>query len=239
MPKIQDIPSPNYNERSPYAAPDYLILHYTDMLTAQAAIDRLCDPAAQVSAHYLIDEAGTIVRLVPEDKRAWHAGVSCFDGITDFNARSIGIELANPGHSHGYVTFPEAQMLALIDLCHDIMKRYNIQPANVLGHSDIAPARKRDPGELFDWRRLADERIGVWPEPEENDYNASAHWVDDIGLLMQALEKAGYDGKVDPDTLLTAFQRHFQPKVFAMGKQGVADAETAGRLCSLIKLRYL
>lgn len=236
MLKISDSPSPNFNERSGQA-PDYIVLHYTDMLTAEKAIDRLCDPAAQVSAHYLIAESGKITRMVQEDKRAWHAGLSCFDGITDFNSRSIGIELANPGHSHGYVPFPEAQMLALIDLCHDIMKRHGIRAANILAHSDIAPARKQDPGHLFDWRRLAKEGISIWPEPAENDYNVSAHWVDDTGLIVRALEKAGYDGKVDPDTLITAFQRHFQPEAFAAGMAGTPDTETAARLHRLSLLR--
>jgi N-acetylmuramoyl-L-alanine amidase len=236
MLKIIDSPSPNFNERGGQT-PDYMILHYTDMLTAQAAIDRLCDPAAQVSAHYLVDEQGAITRMVQEDKRAWHAGVSCFDGITDFNARSIGIELANPGHTNGYKPFPEAQMLALIALCRDILTRQRIPARNVLAHSDIAPARKQDPGELFDWARLAGEGIGVWPEPEEADYDASAHWVDDTGLMMQALEKAGYDGKVDPDILLIAFQRHFQPEVFRAGEPESADAETAARIYRLAQLR--
>lgn len=148
-------PSPNFGERAGGVNPSLVILHYTGMRTAEEALARMCDPAAEVSAHYCIDEDGTLYRLVPEDKRAWHAGVSIWKGETDINSHSIGIELVNPGHEWGYRPFTEAQYEALIPLLQDIMARYGIPPANVLGHSDVAPGRKTDPGELFDWARLA------------------------------------------------------------------------------------
>jgi N-acetylmuramoyl-L-alanine amidase len=132
-----------------------VVLHYTGMQTMQEALDRLCDPAAEVSAHYLIDEDGTVIRLVPEEKRAWHAGRSYWRGITDVNSASIGIEIVNPGHEFGYRPFTDAQMESLIPLLSSIMARHNIEPANVVGHSDVAPARKQDPGELFEWELLA------------------------------------------------------------------------------------
>jgi N-acetylmuramoyl-L-alanine amidase len=149
----RDSPSPNWNERK--LPVSLVVLHYTGMETAQAALARMCDPAAEVSAHYMIEEDGTVHRLVAEEHRAWHAGRSYWRGITDINSASIGIELVNPGHEHGYRPFPEAQMEALIPLLAGIMARHNIDPAGVLGHSDVAPARKEDPGELFEWEVLA------------------------------------------------------------------------------------
>ena len=148
------MPSPNHDDRGG-AAIDMLVLHYTGMKTAEAALERLCDPAAKVSAHYTIDEDGTVYAHVPEARRAWHAGVSFWAGATDINSRSIGIELVNPGHEFGYRDFPDAQIAALITLCHGILLRHPIPSARVLGHSDVAPARKEDPGELFPWERLA------------------------------------------------------------------------------------
>lgn len=152
-------PSPNYNERPAGTAIDMLVLHYTGMKSCAAALDRLCDETAEVSAHYLIDEDGTLYQLVDEARRAWHAGVAVWNGNTNINDRSIGIELVNPGHEFGYRKFPEAQMLTLITLCKEIIARHPISPADVVGHSDVAPDRKQDPGELFDWQRLVDEGI--------------------------------------------------------------------------------
>ena len=149
--------SPNFNERIGYVAPTMIVIHYTGMKTAQDALERLCDPAAEVSAHYVIDEDGTLYQLVEEDKRAWHAGVSEWEGETDINSASIGIELVNPGHEFGYREFPPEQMEALSELCKDIMARHDI--GTVLGHSDVAPERKQDPGELFDWGWLAEQGI--------------------------------------------------------------------------------
>lgn len=145
--------SPNYNERKDGKKPSIIVIHYTGMKTAEAALERLCEPAAEVSAHYLIEENGCVHDLVPEEKRAWHAGVSNWEGETDINSVSIGIELENPGHEFGYRPFPKEQMQSLAKLCKSIMVRHDIK--TILGHSDVAPERKQDPGELFDWQWLA------------------------------------------------------------------------------------
>ncbi len=161
--KLVSCPSPNHDARPAGGAVDILVLHYTGMKTADEALARLCDPAAKVSAHYTIGRDGRVFAHVPEDRRAWHAGVSFWAGETNVNARSIGIELVNPGHEFGYAPFPEAQIASLIDLAHGIVTRHPIPPRRVLGHSDVAPARKMDPGELFPWRHLAEFGIGLWP----------------------------------------------------------------------------
>lgn len=199
--KIIDHPSPNWDERG--TAIDMLIFHYTDMLNAEAALARLCDPVAQVSAHYLIDEEGKIYRLVPEEYRAWHAGKSYWAGEININARSIGIELANPGHSNGYRPFPKEQMMALIELSRDIIGRHAIPTKRILGHSDIAPSRKMDPGELFDWRYLAEQGIGFFPRAEE----ISASEED----FFRALYSFGYDLHCPKEDLVMAFCRHYRP----------------------------
>ena len=169
--KFLERPSPNHDARPDGLAVDILLLHYTGMTSGEAALARLCDPAAKVSAHYCIDEDGSVSRLVPEARRAWHAGAGHWAGAGDINARSIGIELVNPGHEFGYRAFPEAQMTALMALARDILARHPIPAARVLGHSDVAPLRKEDPGELFDWQGLAAAGIGLWPETpaEETD----------------------------------------------------------------------
>ncbi|MHA1538096.1 MAG: N-acetylmuramoyl-L-alanine amidase, partial [Alphaproteobacteria bacterium] len=180
-------PSPNHEARSPDIPIDILLLHYTGMETAEGALERLCDPAAKVSAHYTIDEDGTLYRHVGEDRRAWHAGKSFWAGSYDINGRSIGIELVNPGHEFGYRAFPEAQMAALIELAGGILARHPIPPHRVLGHSDVAPGRKQDPGELFDWARLADAGIGLWPgEAAEEDGMP-------IAAIQMLLARIGYE----------------------------------------------
>ncbi|MGE3935303.1 MAG: N-acetylmuramoyl-L-alanine amidase [Rhodospirillaceae bacterium] len=226
---IVDRPSPNHGPRPTGRTVDMLILHYTGMPTAAAALDRLCDAAAQVSAHYLIDEDGTAYRLVDEARRAWHAGVSCWQGATDINDRSIGIELVNPGHEWGYRPFPEPQMQALIALCRGILARHPIPPVRVLGHSDVAPARKDDPGELFDWRRLAAAGIGVWPAAAAGAGTAT------VAAMQALLGRIGYcvpdHGAADAATVaaVRAFQRHFRPERC----DGIIDAETAALAAAL------
>ncbi|MDQ7077815.1 MAG: N-acetylmuramoyl-L-alanine amidase [Robiginitomaculum sp.] len=158
-------PSPNHNERT--LPVSMLVLHYTGMESGQAALDRLRDPAARVSAHYVLEEDGRLFQLVEEHRRAWHAGLSFWRGITDINSASVGIEIVNGGHDFGLPAFSEAQMQALIPLCQGIMARHSIAAHNIVGHSDIAPGRKQDPGERFDWQRLAREGIGLWPTPAE------------------------------------------------------------------------
>jgi len=200
-----------------------LVLHYTGMMSAAAAIERLRDPQAQVSAHYLIDEFGLVYRMVPEERRAWHAGVASWAGERDVNSRSIGIELANPGHDFGYRDFPPAQMAALVALARGILARHPIPAHRVLAHSDVAPQRKSDPGEKFDWRALAEAGIGLW-------LDARASKDNDIGEAQRALSAFGYDidanGTMDDQTacVVRAFQRHFRPARV----DGVLDAETAG-----------
>ncbi len=208
---IRDLPSPNHGPRT--AAIDMLVLHYTGMADAAAALARLTSLDSAVSAHYLVDEDGTIWRLVPEDRRAWHAGLSFWRGRRDVNSASIGIELVNPGHEWGYRAFPEAQIAALEALAHDIFGRHAIPPHHVLGHSDVAPARKQDPGELFPWERLARAGIGLWPEPP---LPAAPR---EIGPALAAI---GYDPAVAPPAAVAAFQRHFRPARC----NGEADAET-------------
>ena len=215
-------PSPNFDDRPNTTPIDMLVLHYTGMQTPEAALDRLCDAAAKVSAHYLIDEEGTVYALVEEDRRAWHAGVSFWRGATDINARSIGIELVNPGHEFGYREFPPPQMAALKELAVKILDRHPIPARNVVGHADVAPARKTDPGELFDWAGLAAAGIGLWPDGDVSD--------GDPAEVPPMLSDYGYD-VTDAAAAITAFQRHFHPESL----DGSADAETAGRLRALLE----
>lgn len=216
--KLVQRPSPNHDGRDG-AAVDMLVLHYTGMKTAEGALARLCDPDAKVSSHYTVDEDGTVYAHVPEDRRAWHAGMSFWAGATDINARSIGIEIVNPGHEFGYRAFPEEQVAALIALCQDILSRHAIPAARVLGHSDVAPARKEDPGELFPWQRLAAAGIGLWPDRTQSD------------LGPEALARYGYDPGAPQDKAITAFQRHFRPQK----PNGQWDGECAGLLAWLLR----
>lgn len=224
-------PSPNFNARKPGAI-DMLVLHYTGMQSCDAALTRLCDAAAKVSAHYLIDEDGQVYQMVAEEQRAWHAGVSFWAGERDINSRSIGIELVNPGHEFGYCVFPQPQMRVLAELAQEILSRHPIPPHRVLGHSDVAPGRKSDPGELFDWSWLAAQGVGLWP----SSYTTNTAAPVDILALQKHLACFGYDvpqtGIYGTQTraVITAFQRHFRPAKV----DGVADAETAAILNRLL-----
>ena len=191
--------SPNFDERK--APIDMLVLHYTGMKTAQEALDRLRDPDAKVSAHYLIDEDGEVYSLVDESKRAWHAGVSSWKEKTDINSRSIGIEIVNPGHEFGYRSFPDKQIQSTIVLSKEIIKHNSILNKNIVGHSDIAPNRKTDPGELFPWKKLAENGIGLWTD----DFAAPEKSVKEM------LSGIGYD-TTNEQAALTAFQRRFYPE---------------------------
>jgi len=233
---VIDRPSPNHDSRPKGQPIDILLLHYTDMTSAEAALARLTDPASRVSAHYCIDEHGTVYRLVAEERRAWHAGVSYWAGARDINARSIGIELVNPGHSCGYRPFPDAQMHALEDLARRILARRRIPAHRVLGHSDVAPGRKIDPGELFDWRRLARAGIGIWPTPMSFPDPGPAESPPAVADLQSKLGRFGYGvavtGVLDQATrqVLSAFQRHFRPARV----DGAPDGETRRILAALV-----
>ncbi|MBK6297667.1 MAG: N-acetylmuramoyl-L-alanine amidase [Sphingomonadales bacterium] len=222
MNAIIDTPSPNFDER--VLPITMVVLHYTGMPDAASAIARLSDPEAKVSAHYVVAEDGQVVRMVDESKRAWHAGKSFWRGVTDVNSASVGIEIVNPGHEFGYRPFPIAQIDAVIGLMHEVTLRHRITRGNVVGHSDIAPARKDDPGELFPWDRLARLRLAL-PSPTKNLMDP--HWTD-AGFLL-ALERFGYD-VTDPLAAVRAFQRRFRPGTI----DGIIDGECRAKLLALL-----
>ena len=225
--RVAEHPSPNREPRPEGTPVDMLLLHYTGMRTGAEALARLCDSEAKVSAHYLIEEDGRVFALVPEELRAWHAGVACWAGQRDINDRSIGIELVNPGHEFGYRPFPEPQMAALIELATAIRGRHPIPSHRVLGHSDVAPARKQDPGELFDWPRLAGHGLGLWPGAGETYAETPP-----LAWFLERLARVGYCVDGDAAALLAAFQRHWRPQAVT----GTPDAGTAARLAALCGL---
>lgn len=233
---IADAPSPNFDARAPGKAPRLLILHYTDLPSAFDSLAILQDPARAVSAHYLVDEDGSVIRLVQEEMRAWHAGKSWWEGETDINAISIGIEIQNPGHSHGYRPFPDEQMQAVFTLCRDIATRHKILPGHVLAHSDIAPARKKDPGELFPWEWLAQNGIGLWPAVTGRNISETEKILSSEEDIRSLLGRYGYNAREDFQTLITAFQRHFAPDVFLKPEAvGIADPDTVSRAVALMR----
>jgi len=217
-----ETPSPNFDERTTPVS--ILVLHYTGMPDAAGAIERLTDPASKVSSHYVVAEDGQVLRLVDEEKRAWHAGKSHWRGIDNINSASVGIEIVNPGHEFGYRPFPEAQIDALIPLISEIIGRHAITRGNVVGHSDIAPARKQDPGELFPWYRLAKLRLAL-PRPTRNLMDPQ--WSD-AGFLL-ALARFGYD-VTDELAAVVAFQRRFRPELL----DGTIDGECRAILLALL-----
>jgi N-acetylmuramoyl-L-alanine amidase len=221
---IRPAPSPNHDERPAGTPIDTLVLHYTGMPTGAAALARLRDPAARVSAHYLVEEDGAVFALVPEDRRAWHAGVSHWRGADGLNGRSIGIEIVNPGHEWGYRDFSALQMAAVCDLCLEVLARHPIPARNVVAHSDIAPDRKQDPGELFDWEGLAANGVGLWTKAVMPPPPPAAA----PGLLGAI----GYRTDLPLAVLLAAFQRRWRPAQV----DGAADAGTLARLAAVAAL---
>ena len=215
--------SPNFNDRPKDIVPNILVIHYTGMKSLDQALQRLTSSDSQVSAHYLISQQGEVFKLVSEEKRAWHAGISYWRGKTDINSYSIGIELENPGHEFGYTKFPKGQMAVLTELCIEIINKYLISPENIVGHSDIAPRRKKDPGELFDWRSLAKNGVGLWPEPALDMVTAEP--------FEKSLNNFGYE-VVDLRSTITAFQRHYLPDTVS----GISDSNTQKTLATLMAL---
>jgi N-acetylmuramoyl-L-alanine amidase len=234
--------SPNIGQRRKGANPRLLIIHYTGMRSAEEACRWLCDPRSGVSCHYLVDEQGLITQMVDEDARAWHAGASFWRGFDDINSCSIGIEVHNPGHELGYRDFPDRQIYRVVELARDIAERHHIHPGDVLAHSDIAPARKIDPGEKFPWRKLHSAGVGLWVEPEpmqEDDGLRFGDAGEEVAALQRRLADFGYGiavtGAFDAATghVVRAFQRHFrQARV-----DGIADASTWGTLKKLTEAR--
>jgi len=232
-------PSSNHGERRGFRRPEYVILHYTGMPSSEAAIALLCDPKAEVSSHYVIEEAGRIVQLAPESRRAWHAGISSWRGIADMNSASIGVEICNAGHDGGLPAYPDAQIQSVIALCLDIAIRHAVLPERFLAHSDIAPSRKRDPGENFPWRKLAQAGVGRWEEagaPHAASEFGRGQEGPHVRALQTMLALYGYglhaSGVYDRDTevVVAAFQRHFRPARV----DGMADASTVGLLRKLL-----
>lgn len=237
---IVELPSPNQDSRNG-ATVDVLVIHYTDTQSGQHALDILTNPVREVSSHYTIDEDGSVYRHVQEDMRAWHAGVSHWRGRDSVNAFSIGIELVNPGLQYGYRPFPLTQMHALAELCHGILQRHSIPARNVVGHSDVAPERKKDPGELFNWEWLAGEGIGLWPEFGQRSISNINRLLpgdrnDKVFSMQQRLHEYGYGIPVTgifcdvTHKVATAFQRHFRPQDCS----GIWDTDSDARLDELL-----
>lgn len=238
---IHERPSPNKDARPKGRPVCHLILHYTGMLSAEEAINRLTDAEARVSAHYTVDEAGSITRHVDELERAWHAGVSSWCGETDINGTSVGIEVANCGHEFGYAAFPSRQITSVINLCKEVIRRHTIPPRNVIGHSDVAPIRKMDPGELFPWAELASNGVGLWPNKIQvvsAETLGPMSSTPKVRQLQRLLAAFGYglnvNGMYDGTTqaVVTAFQRHFRQHQV----DGLADAETQSLLTALLEM---
>ena len=237
------VPSPNNGERRDGRRPDMILLHYTGMADAEAALELLRARGSDVSCHYFVFEDGRIVQMVPESRRAWHAGQSSWAGETDINSCSIGIEIANPGHDHGYPDFPKRQIAAVTALCRSIQIRHTVPAVRVLAHSDVAPARKQDPGEKFPWRTLYDSGVGHWVKPAPIMNFGPVLSLGDRGDAVAAFQKAladyGYgvdaNGEYDAVTreVVTAFQRHFRPERI----DGIADPSTRSTLQDLLANR--
>ena len=236
-------PSPNHSEGKDGVLPDMIVLHYTGIRDNEAAIMQLCSPASEVSAHYVVLQDGYIVQLVAESRRSWHAGVSSWAGESDMNSCSIGIEIANPGHDHGYPDFPRRQVAAVTALCRSIFTRHQVPLDRVLAHSDVAPARKQDPGEKFPWKLLADSGIGLWVNPAPITQSEPIYVLGEtnpaIEEIQRLLARYGYGvtatGYLDGTTrdAVAAFQRHFRP----IRVDGVVDVSTTATLKALLALR--
>lgn len=235
------VKSPNFNDRPKgVSSINSLVMHYTGMKTAQEALLRLCDPSFKVSAHYMVYENGEIVNLVPDEKRAWHAGISCWRGKAGLNDSSIGIEIVNKGHEFGYEPFTDEQINSVIELSANLISKYNIEQRNIIGHSDIAPSRKQDPGELFPWKQLSSNNIGLWPKvkvlwKKNKILIKSGSEGVSVADIQSRLQKYGYHIRVDGnygskmEDVVTTFKRHFVPENLSSDWDKLSD-------CSLNKL---
>ncbi|WP_454849916.1 N-acetylmuramoyl-L-alanine amidase [Rhizobium binxianense] len=232
-------PSPNHGERTDGRRPDMILLHYTGMPTPGGALDWLCRAESQVSSHYFVHENGEVVQLVPEVRRAWHAGKSIWHGETDINSRSIGIEIANAGHPGGLPDYPQEQIAAVIELCRDCGERWSIAPERVLGHSDVAPIRKVDPGEKFPWAALHQAGVGHWVEPTAitgGRFFQRGDCGQPVEALQSMLSLYGYGAEITGEFSektagdVEAFQRHFRPERV----DGIADFSTIDTLHRLL-----
>ena len=233
-------PSPNFGPRKPVAGKPrvrHLVMHYTGMTSCEQAVQRLSDPQQEVRAHFVIDEDGTVYSLIDERMRAWHAGVCFWHGLRDLNSTSVGIEICNPGHEYGYRPFPPAQVDAVIELAGQIMDRHSIAPCDVLGHSDIAPGRKTDPGELFPWQQLAEHGIGLWPEdtvtlPGHADMTGALRRLSEIGYAVPMTPELGSE-ILDPASAVTDVIGAFQGRYRQAQVDGLLDNETATRIAAV------
>ncbi|HYD19064.1 MAG TPA: N-acetylmuramoyl-L-alanine amidase [Patescibacteria group bacterium] len=227
--------SPNFDDRAKDSKIEIIVVHYTSMDSTQAVLDKFADPASKVSSHYLIAENGDIYALVPEDKRAWHAGVSSWQGRDDVNSRSIGIEISNRNGE----PYTKEQLFALTILIKDIQSRHDVLPENIVGHSDVAPNRKQDPGEHFPWQKLSRHDIGRWPKPTIMDkFNAAAvaKKPQELRALFRA---AGYGTEgIKTKDLVTAFQRRYEQDVFndAAATPGIATEKTVAKLRAVARV---
>jgi len=233
------MPSPNFNARPDGVSPDMLVLHYTGMETCAASLERLCAPEAEVSCHYAVDLDGSIIQMVDENDRAWHAGASGWCGVSDNNGRSIGIEIQNKGHEFGYHEFPAIQMDAVIALCHDILSRHAIPARNIVGHSDIAPGRKLDPGERFDWKLLHENGIGHWvafPPIVSGQFFQPGDEGEPVAALQAMFGVYGYDIAITGtfDTSMQGVVRAFQQHWRQAKTDGIADVSTIETLRNLL-----
>ena len=243
---VIECPSPNFSARQPASSSSgvqLVVIHYTGMKTCDEALNRLCDPSAKVSSHYLIAEDGAVFRLVPEEQRAWHAGASYWRGTRDLNSASIGIELANPGHNWGYRPFPPDQIAALKHLLGDIQKRRRLPADGFLGHSDIAPGRKIDPGELFPWEDLARSGFGLWPEETtpvcgNADLAGAFRRLSDIGYAVPTTLEEGWD-ILTPESAATDVIKAFQRRYLPAQVDGHLDALTAARIAAVAVVHAL
>lgn len=225
------INSPNHNDRRNGQSPSMIILHYTGTPSAEEA-ERIYLTPDKVAPHYMVDGNGSITQYVEDDKRAWHAGISSWGRTDDINSASLGIEIWNTGHEYQLEEFPDVQIMALIDLVRDLKERHDIPDYHILGHSDVAPGRKIDPGEKFPWSKLAAAGLGLMPEINKEDELLAAHWMDQPELILSALKEYGYDPSVDVNILLREFRRHFLPETL---DDWGADMPTCSALAALVR----